>query len=96
MNKAEFVAAVATRMGGSKKDAAVAVDSVLDEIVQQLAAGEKVEIKGFGTFENHYRAARTGHNPRNMEPVAIPEVFTPRFKWAKAFRDAVNHKPKTN
>ena len=68
MNKTELVAAVAAKTELTKKDAEKAVAAVLDTVAETLAAGEKVQLVGFGTFEIREREARTAKNPRTGEP----------------------------
>lgn len=89
MNKVELSAAVAEKTGLSKKDAEKAVAAVLDSVVEALAAGDKVQVVGFGTFEIRERDERTGRNPRTKETIIIPASKQPVFKAGKAFKDAV-------
>ncbi len=89
MNKVELVAAVAEKAELSKKDAEKAVSAVLDAIVEALAAGDKVSVVGFGSFEVRERGERTGRNPRTKETIVIPASKQPVFKAGKAFKDAV-------
>ena len=90
MNKTELITAVAEKAGMSKKDADAAVSTVLDTIVNTVAAGEKVQLVGFGTFEPRTRCAKTGKNPRTGETISIPASKIPAFKAGKAFKDTVN------
>ena len=89
MTKSDLIAAVATKIGSSKKDSEKAVCAVLDSITEALANGEKVALTGFGTFEVKERAARMGHNPRNGEAMEIPASKAPAFKAGKALKEAV-------
>jgi DNA-binding protein HU-beta len=89
MKKAELIAAVAEKSGLTKKDAEKAVNAVLDSIVEAVAAGDKVSVVGFGTFETRTRSARTGLNPRTKETIKIPASKQPAFKAGRAFKDAV-------
>ena len=89
MKKAEPIAAVAEKSGLTKKDAEKAVSAVLDSIVEAVAAGDKVSVVGFGTFETRTRNARTGLNPRTKETIQIPASKQPAFKAGRAFKDAV-------
>ena len=89
MNKTELIAAVAEKASISKKDADSAVNAVLDTIVEALAADEKVQLVGFGTFEVRSRSARQGRDPRSNSPITIPASKVPAFKAGKAFKDAV-------
>lgn len=90
MNKTELIAAVAEAAGVSKKDAAAVVDATFDTITAKMAAGEKVQLIGFGTFEARERAAREGLNPQTKEKVAIAACKVPAFKAGKALKDNVN------
>lgn len=90
MNKTELVALVAEKSGLTKKDAEAAVSAVLDAVVESVTNGEKVQIVGFGTFEQRQRNARTGCDPRTGNTIEIPASKVPAFKAGKAFKDAVN------
>lgn len=92
MNKTEFVAAVAKKSGLSKKDAEKAVKAFVDTVSEQMVAGDKITIVGFGTFEVSERAAREGRNPKTGEAMPIPASKVPRFKAGKGLKDAVNGK----
>lgn len=90
MNKTELVAAIAEKAGLSKKDAEGAVKAFTDTVAEQLKAGEKIQLVGFGTFEVAERAARTGKNPQTGEAIKIPASKAPKFKAGKALKDALN------
>ena len=90
MNKTELIAKVAADTGLTKKNAAAAVERILTAITDTVAAGEKVSLIGFGTFEKKHREARTGRNPRTKEAVEIPASDAPAFKAGKAFKEKVN------
>lgn len=89
MNKAELIAAVAEKTALSKKDSEKAVNAAFDTITAVLAAGEKVQLVGFGGFEVKERSARTGRNPMTKEEIQIPASRVPTFKAGKALKDAV-------
>ena len=89
MNKAELVAAVAEKTSLSKKDSEKAVNAALDVITAELAAGGKVQLVGFGSFESKKRDARVGRNPRTKEEIQIPASRVPAFKAGKALKDLV-------
>ena len=74
----------------TQKQAAAAVDSVINSIVGAVAEGDKVSIIGFGTFEKKHRDARTGKNPATGEAIEIAASDLPAFKAGKAFKEAVN------
>ncbi len=88
MNKNELIRAIANNAGITLKDAACALDSVLDAITDGLKAGEKVQISGFGTFEVKEKAARDGINPKTGEKIKIPASKMPVFKFGKAYKDS--------
>lgn len=89
MNKADLIAAVATKAELSKKDADKALAATIGTIVDALAKGEKVQLVGFGTFETRQRAARKGKNPQTGAEVMIPAAKVPVFKAGKALKDSV-------
>ncbi len=90
MTKAELITAVAQKTQLSKKDSDRAVAAVLEAITETLAAGEKVSLVGFGTFEVKERAAREGINPRTKETIMIPASKLPSFKAGKALKEEVS------
>ena len=89
MTKAELIKKVAEEANLTQKQAAAAVDTGIDAVVNAVAAGEKVSLIGFGTFEKKHRAARTGRNPATGEAMKFAASNTPVFKAGKAFKDAV-------
>jgi DNA-binding protein HU-beta len=89
LNKAELVAAVAEKTEFTKKDAEKAVAAVFDTISETLAANEKVQLVGFGTFEVKKREERVGRNPQTKEEIIIPACKVPGFKAGKALKEAV-------
>ena len=90
MTKAELVATVADKIGLDRKNADNAVVAVFDTIKKALIEGDKVQIIGFGTFENRTRSARKGRNPRTGEEIEIPKSKLPSFKAGKGLKEAVN------
>ena len=89
MNKTDLISAIATDSGLSKKDSEKALSATVDAITKALAAGDKVQLVGFGIFDVKARAARIGRNPKTKEPINIPATKTPQFKAGKALKDAV-------
>jgi len=89
MNKTELVAKVAEATELTKKDAAKAVDAVLDAIADALKAGEKVQLIGFGNFEVRERAARKGRNPQTGKEIEIAASKIPAFKPGKQLKDSI-------
>ena len=90
MNKSELVAAIAEKAELSKKDAEKALKAFTDTVAEQLKAGEKIQLVGFGTFEVAERAARTGKNPQTGAAIKIPASKAPKFKAGKALKDLIN------
>ena len=90
MNKSELVAAIAEKAELSKKDAEKALKAFTDTVAEQLKAGEKIQLVGFGTFEVAERAARTGKNPQTGAAIKIPASKAPKFKAGKALKDMLN------
>lgn len=90
MNKTELIASVATAAGVTKKDAERIVNATFDTIAAQMAAGERVQVSGFGIFETKERQARVGRNPQTKATIEIPAATLPTFKPAKALKDAVS------
>lgn len=89
MNKADIVAKVHDVLGSTKADADRAVETVIDAIVSGLKSGDEVSIAGLGIFSAKARPARTGRNPRTGETITIAATRTPKFRPAKALKDAV-------
>ena len=90
MNKAELVAAMAAEAELSKKDSEKALKAFIEVVTKELKKGEKVQLVGFGTFEQRQRNARTGINPRTGENIEIAASKVPAFKAGAAFKNAVN------
>ncbi len=90
MKKTELIAAVAEQTGLSKKDAEKALNATIDTIIKAVAEGDKIQLTGFGTFEQRQRNARTGVDPRTGNSIEIPASKVPAFKAGKAFKDIVN------
>ena len=89
MNKTELIKNVAQNAEISQKEATVVVQTVVESITNTLAAGEKVQLIGFGTFEVRERAARTGRNPQTGEEMQIAASKVPAFKAGKELKEAV-------
>jgi integration host factor subunit beta len=73
-----------------QRDVENIVNAILDEIGDALAAGNRVELRGFGAFSVKNRPARTGRNPRTGEQVAVEEKYVPQFKAGKEIRERLN------
>ena len=90
MNKTELIAAVAEKAEISKKDSEKALKAFIDVVTDELKAGGKIQLVGFGTFEVSERAAREGRNPQTGETMQISASKAPKFKAGKALKDAIN------
>ena len=93
MTKSELIARLAERHPQLvAADAEMAVKTILDAMVGSLVAGERIEIRGFGSFGLNYRPPRTGRNPKSGERVQVPEKHVPHFKAGKELRERVDFK----
>ena len=90
MNKPELVAKVSEKAGLTKKEAEMAVNALFRTIEEALAADDKVQIIGFGTFETKAREERKGRNPQSGAEITIPANKAPVFKAGKSLKDACN------
>ena len=91
MTKSELIEKLAAAQGQlTTKDMELAVKMILDHMSDALARGERIEIRGFGSFSLHYRAPRVGRNPKTGEPVSLPGKYVPHFKPGKELRERVN------
>ena len=96
MNKSELIDVIAEKTDQTKADTAKSLDALLEAIETALVNGDRVKLVGFGTFEPHHRATRTGCNPQTGEPIEIAEATLPKFTPGKPFKNKViaAHKPK--
>lgn len=92
MNRAEFVEAISKESGCTKKDTEAMLKAFIDVTTKAVKKGDKIQLVGFGTFEQTKRAARTGRNPQTGEEIKIKAAKLPKFTAGKAFKDAVNGK----
>lgn len=90
MNKASLVENLQTEQDLTKAQAEQIVEGLFDSIIKEVAKGDTVSIAGFGIFESKERAARMGRNPKTGEAIQIKASVNPKFRPAKAFKDAVN------
>ena len=90
MTKADLIEKVSRAVELSRKDSEVIVETVLEGIVKSLRTGEKIEIRGFGSFRTRERKARVGRNPKTGARVEVPAKRIPYFKPSKELKDAVN------
>ena len=89
MNKAAIVEKVHEILGSTKVQAEQVVDVIIDSIVSSLKNGDEVSIAGLGIFSAKQRAARTARNPRTGESIKVAAMRVPKFRAAKALKDAV-------
>jgi integration host factor subunit beta len=90
MTKADLVDEVTQAAELSRKDSETVVEIVFESIVKSLRAGDKIEIRGFGSFRSRQRKARVGRNPKTGERVEVPPKTVPYFKPSKELKDLVN------
>ncbi|HEY4359284.1 MAG TPA: HU family DNA-binding protein [Acidobacteriaceae bacterium] len=90
MTKAELVDRVTALGDLTRRDGEVIVDTLFDSIIGALKSGDKVEVRGFGSFRTRQRNSRTGRNPKTGASVAVPAKRVPFFKPSKELRDLVN------
>ncbi|HEY4490184.1 MAG TPA: HU family DNA-binding protein [Candidatus Paceibacterota bacterium] len=89
MNKAALIEAVHAKLGGTKVQAEQAVETMIDTIVDTLKKGGEMSIAGLGIFSTKTRAARQARNPRTGETIQVSAMRVPKFRAAKALKDAV-------
>ena len=89
MNKASIVESVHAKLGGTKVQSEEIVDMMIDSIVSTLKSGGEVSIAGLGIFSTKTRAARQARNPRTGESISVPAMKVPKFRAAKALKEAV-------
>lgn len=89
MTRSELVVEVAERTGLSPKEADRILRSITDLIKEQVAAGEKITISGFGTFERRRRKATVARNPKTHEPMKIAEQYVAAFRAGSGLKEAV-------
>lgn len=91
MTKSELIERIAEQQPQlSTKDVELAVKSILEHMSNSLSSGERIEIRGFGSFSLHHRAPRMGRNPKTGDAVKLPGKFVPHFKPGKELRERVN------
>lgn len=91
MTKSELIAKLAARYPHLvAKDAEVAVNAILEAMTMSLVSGQRIEIRGFGSFKVNYRPPRTGRNPKSGEKVPVPEKYVPHFKAGRELRERVD------
>jgi len=91
MTKSDLIVRLAERFPQLvAKDADFAVKMILDAMSEALAKGDRIEIRGFGSFALNYRPPRVGRNPKSGDKVSVPEKWVPHFKAGKELRERVD------
>ncbi len=91
MTKSELIESLVRKQSQlGYRDVELAVKTMLEHMGQTLASGERIEIRGFGSFSLHYRPPRVGRNPKSGDPVSLPAKYVPHFKPGKELRERVN------
>jgi integration host factor subunit beta len=90
MTKAELIEEVSRVVEMTRKDSEVIVEAIFDSIVKSLRTGDKIEIRGFGSFRTRQRQPRVGRNPKTGTRVEVPSKRIPYFKPSKELKDLVN------
>jgi integration host factor subunit beta len=91
MTKADLIEEVSRLAELTRKDSEVIVETIFDSVVRALRTGDKIEIRGFGSFRTRQRKPRVGRNPKTGERVEVPPKKIPFFKPSKELKDMVNH-----
>ena len=91
MTKADLVEEISRQTGLNKKDTSIVVNEIIGNICRALAEGDKVELRGFGSFKVKERRARKARNPRTGEAVPVPDRNVPVFKVSKELKDMVSN-----
>jgi integration host factor subunit beta len=91
MTRSELIELIASQQSQlSTKDVELAVKLMIDHMAETLSSGERIEIRGFGSFSLHYREPRQGRNPKTGDSVALEGKHVPHFKPGKELRERVN------
>ena len=97
MTKSELIDVLSSKQTQLKyNDVELAVKAMLEHMANTLASGNRIEIRGFGSFSLHYRPPRVGRNPKSGEQVSLPAKHVPHFKPGKELRERVNASLKKN
>ena len=91
ITKSELIEMIANEQGHlAFKDVELAVKCMIEQMGQSLATGDRIEIRGFGSFSLHYRPATIGRNPKTGDALSLAGKYVPHFKPGKELRDRVN------
>jgi integration host factor subunit beta len=97
MTKSELIEILARKQSHlAYKDVELSVKTLLEHMSSALSSGERIEIRGFGSFSLHYRPPRTGRNPKTGDAVELPGKYVPHFKPGKELRERVNESLSTS
>jgi integration host factor subunit beta len=91
MTKADLIEQISQIAELTRKDSEVVVETIFESIVHALRSGDKIEIRGFGSFKTRQRKSRIGRNPKTGDRVEVPAKKIPFFKPSKELKDVVNH-----
>src|ERR1051326_2559099 len=91
MTKADLIEEVSRLAELTRKDSEIIVETIFDSVVRSLRAGDKIEIRGFGSFRTRQRKPRVGRNPKTGARVDVPAKKIPYFKPSKELKDVINH-----
>jgi len=92
ITKSELIEKIAQKQGHLQhKDIELSVKSMIEQMSHALSSGERIEIRGFGSFSLHFRPPRIGRNPKSGENVTLSEKYVPHFKPGKELRERVNN-----
>lgn len=90
MTKVELIEDVSSAVEMTRKDSEVIIEAIFDSVVRALRGGDKIEIRGFGSFRTRQRQPRVGRNPKTGARVEVPAKLIPYFKPSKELKDLVN------
>lgn len=91
MTKSDLIEKLASKhLQLTAKDVELAIKDILEQMTQTLSQGDRIEVRGFGSFSLHYRAPRTGRNPKSGDKVELDAKYVPHFKPGKELRERVN------
>lgn len=91
MTKADLIEEVSRLAELTRKDSEIIVETIFDSVVKSLRSGDKIEIRGFGSFRTRQRKPRVGRNPKTGARVDVPAKKIPYFKPSKELKDVINH-----
>lgn len=96
MTKSELIEQIAQKQSQlAYRDVELAVKTILEHMAERLASGDRIEIRGFGSFSLHFRPGRVGRNPKTGAPVSLPAKYVPHFKPGKELRERVDGAART-